>query len=458
MCAVLAVRRCARSLVVAFVGTWCFAAPAWAQNAPPQPVRGVEVFCRNWQIGAADGRTGDGLGPVHNAASCVACHFQGGTGGAGPNDNNVQMLTFADDDTTRRKARRSSVQRSLLAATHPDFSQANAIILHRFGASDEYAPWRERILDIDVPEGLSPVQAALRRKAIRRRTARQRPVETIRHNGVPLLLSQRNTPALFGAGTIDRISAEDMRAIEREQAKRHSGESGRVPPAGEGDVGRFGWRGQIATLEAFVLSACANELGLQTPNHPQPLDPIERTTSTGEDMTFAECQALVKFVADLPPPRRIVPTDRAAAALVNNGELLFGNLGCAVCHVADVGPAEGIYSDLLLHDLGPGLADPLPARPLTVRTGTEANSYYGVTTTRDILADVDTNARQEWRTPPLWGVRDSAPYLHDGRAATLEDAIALHGGEAAPAAGRFLELPEPARSNVLLFLNTMGAP
>jgi CxxC motif-containing protein (DUF1111 family) len=66
--------------------------------------------------------------------------------------------------------------------------------------------------------------------------------------------------------------------------------------------------------------------------------------------------------------------------------------------------------------------------------------------------------RQEWRTPPLWGVRDSAPYLHDGRARSLEQAIAFHGGEAQLSANRFYRLKPEERTQVLTFLRSLVAP
>ena len=79
-----------------------------------------------------------------------------------------------------------------------------------------------------------------------------------------------------------------------------------------------------------------------------------------------------------------------------------------------LGDIDGIYSDLLLHDMGPALSD--------------SGSYYGIS---EPDSSKDGVKRQEWRTPPLWGFRDSGPYLHDGRAKNLEEAVALHGGEAA---------------------------
>jgi cytochrome c peroxidase len=70
----------------------------------------------------------------------------------------------------------------------------------------------------------------------------------------------------------------------------------------------------------------------------------------------------------------------------------------------------------------------------------------------------DPTLPQQWRTPPLWGVRDSAPYMHDGRAETLLEAIEMHGGQAAASAARFRELPQKERASVIAFLETLAAP
>ena len=101
---------------------------------------------------------------------------------------------------------------------------------------------------------------------------------------------------------------------------------------------------------------------------------------------------------------------------------------------------EGIYSDLLLHDMGMDLAD--------------SGSYYGA------IEPISTEGvkGQEWRTPPLWGFRDSGPYLHDGRAESLEEAVAMHGGQGEPSARRFFELEPRERLRVQTFLNSLVAP
>ena len=180
--------------------------------------------------------------------------------------------------------------------------------------------------------------------------------------------------------------------------------------------------------------------------------------------------------------------------------------GCAACHVQRLGPIEGIYGDLLLHDMGPGLVDPVLAeatlvlvkqqrpeddklvmaslprleRPQPVPQPPTPNMYYGGSTFQSLaltgrppttieIADPTTGIRSEyrvqqtsleseWRTPPLWGVASSAPYLHDGRAATLLEAINLHGGEAATSLKRFQALEADERRLLLAFVRSLEVP
>ena len=166
------------------------------------------------------------------------------------------------------------------------------------------------------------------------------------------------------------------------------------------------------------------------------------------------------FVARLPAPRRLQRTDPQEVAAIRSGEQLFKHAGCAVCHRPTLGNVKGIYSDLLLHDMGSKLTDPsmAPAAPAVV-VNRSAFAYYGnpgATLNEPPL--VDTLARhQEWKTPPLWGLR-LGPYLHDGRARTVEDAIVCHGGEAADSVDRYLDLPSDARARLLAFLATLAAP
>ena len=248
-----------------------------------------------------------------------------------------------------------------------------------------------------------------------------------------------------------------------EESLNYRGIKGQVAIAANVAVGRFGWRGQTATLREFVLGACANELGLQVPGSDQPLDPLDPThKSPGLDMTQEQCDELVAFVASLPAPSQRMPSDAKEAARVRFGERLFQATGCAACHRQTLGNVNGIYSDLLLHDMGGDLADPLPATPkgrtrhLVPRTS--GGAYYGPAEANDIFVDVPAEPFRQWRTPPLWGVADSAPYLHDGRAATLQDAITAHGGEAGSARDRYMRLSAGDRAKLLAFLSSLKAP
>jgi CxxC motif-containing protein (DUF1111 family) len=122
------------------------------------------------------------------------------------------------------------------------------------------------------------------------------------------------------------------------------------------------------------------------------------------------------------------------------GRIVFRRIGCETCHTTRLragrshpvralrGRRVALFSDLLLHDLGPALAD-------GIAQGFASGS--------------------DFRTPPLWGARESAPYLHDGRAATLEEAIALHGGEAARSLARFHALGAKRRAALLAFLRAI---
>lgn len=392
---------------------------------------------------------GDGLGPLYNDVSCAACHFQGGLGGGGPQDKNVRLLSSGAPKRAR-----------CVASVHPALGPDGSIVLHRFSSDNRYADFEAELLGIKSRPGIDKARKAMMARAIERRRAGTPVVRLPNAKGTKVHLSQRNTTSLFGLGLIDAIPTQALTQVAEQQAKQYPDVSGRVAPAGEGLAGKFGWRGQVASLEDFVLTACAVELGLETPDHRQSSNPQALDyKSPGLDLTEEQCEALVAFVASLPPPQRIMPADREQAFLASSGEQLFETIGCAACHVRKLGDVDGIYSDLLLHDLGPDLADPVPARPQTVLVGTtqvSGGAYGGGSVQR--FADIPSNVEQEWKTPPLWGVRDSAPYLHDGRAATLEAAILQHGGEARFSAERFAELSGDQQLRVLAFVNAAGAP
>ncbi len=290
---------------------------------------------------------------------------------------------------------------------------------------------------------------------------------------VLLLRSQRNTSALFGAGEIDAVPDAVIEAAANQKYEDYPRVNGRVHRLPDNKIGKFGWKAQKATLRDFTLAACANELGLDVPEHPQPKVPYEaHGKSKGHDMTEKEADALVAYVRNLPAPIQETPQEERAAKMIAQGKELFESAGCAVCHKQDMGQAKGIYSDLLLHDMGDKLQasgsygssfTPQEFNPGDVpqaanTSGSPAQAQQPGQPVAEKKKMPPAVTPGEWRTPPLWGIRDSAPYLHDGRAMTMEQAIALHGGEGSDAAIHFFMLPAKKRQRVIGFLKTLRAP
>jgi CxxC motif-containing protein (DUF1111 family) len=249
--------------------------------------------------------------------------------------------------------------------------------------------------------------------------------------GIPAeanLTSVRNTPPLFGLGSINQVPDEAILALAVPHA---DGVHGRVnlvtDAAGRERVGRFGWKGDTATLEQFVADALRNEHGVTSPLAPHDLAPPGAPPSgcSGEPGIVEDdgstVAILTAFLAslDLPagPPEPV-------------GERLFAATGCASCHTPSLPTPAGeihVYSDLLLHDVGPALDD-------------------GV---------VQGQARgRDWRTTPLAGLHLRQRFLHDGRARTIETAVRAHGGEADVAVRRFAELSPEERALLLAFLGS----
>lgn len=392
-----------------------------------QQALGRELFERMWVPNDARCHGGDGLGPVFNARSCVECHHQGGTGGGGPSTHDVEIITpvLAGDPPKDAAKLRFLVK---TVKYHTGLRSMGSSVLHRFGTNPDFAEWRTGLL------------------------AKQ-------FHSFSLSKTRRNTPALFGAGVIDRIPDQAIEANAARTFPEFPKVSGRVSRLKDGRIGRFGWKGHTASLKDFVLTACSVELGLEVPGHHQasnPSLPPDRHDPS-LDLNAAECDALVAFVASLPAPAALESPSGRQSELVSAGSSLFKSIGCATCHSPEVGNVKEIYSDLLLHDLGRESADsvayytpsdPVPDSPMIAKADTPANPAEPPPGPKPV----------EWRTTPLWGMRDSAPYLHDGRASTLDDIVAAHGGEASEIRERYRSLPFKQRLALKAFLNSLAAP
>ena len=483
----------------------------------------------------------DGLGPLFNAASCAACHHQGGIGGSGDTRYNAKAMGI--DRLEIEGIGSTNDIFALVRQFHPMYVSGRQITatvpVPHFGGSSMMDQIRHNVRSTSASrtasEGGDVSPADVRRGG-------NTPWHWTKTDGdltvhITSRLYQRNTTPLFGAGLIDRVSAKTIMRVARQQ-KHHPEVSGRPSQLNQQLIGRFGWRGNRARLRDFVEAACVAELGLQSGSMKQLTDAATPDyQNPGIDISNSEVDAMTRFITFLPRPvqsYRDVSVDRAQV-----GAKLFASVGCAVCHVPDMDEATGLYSDLLLHDMGSSLFDYDTAEPyvskfdLTTvaefesqRSGPPAFPvYYGKQVAllrsitdnasdrrgsqkvifragsspsgrrvkmgnrdqagpagsrgvvietprssvrelkRDVVGDFvvqrrieSTNVAQEWRTPPLWGVADSAPYMHDGRAETLIEAIAMHGGESAGSRQRFRQLTFDQRAAVIDFLKTLRAP
>lgn len=268
----------------------------------------------------------------------------------------------------------------------------------------------------------------------------------------PVRTQSVQTTALFGAGWIDLISDRAILRNARNRgvhtaAKELSFEFENVPVGRArhvaGGVGKFGWKAQFATLEEFVAAACANELGLGTPHTEQAKPLADANDSAGPDLDKKQFRSLMAFVKTLPKPVEVSGDSSAA-----RGKELFGAVGCAVCHVPDMGGVKGVYSGFLLYTLH----DPIPP-------GSVGEYGSGPPPQLQLPPRPDDEPKpDEWKTPPLWGVADSAPYLHDGSAPTLADAILRHRGDARIVTEKYNALSPGDQAAVVAFLGTLKAP
>jgi RNA polymerase sigma factor (sigma-70 family) len=400
--------------------------------------RGAMLFARDWVPNDPRAHGGDGLGPVYNETSCLACHGQGAPGGAGPDGKNVILVTATPTNGQR-------ADESRRARIHPGFANGRSTVLHRYGTDLGYASWRRRFYNSRQGERTEPGRDPVGRQihAVLSQTSRERGLAGGAQSlpaidGFALTLSQRNAPALFGAGQLDAIPRKALAAVAAQQPAEIRG---RVSRTRDGRVGRFGWKGQVATLQEFVRGACATELGLEVPGHSQAASPLAPSAKAkGLDMTEKELDELVAYIRALPVPVALDPSGPHGTSEMREGRRLFADIGCADCHTPTLANVRGIYSDLLLHDMGESLSD--------------IGSSYGI----EGPDSPGGPSPREWRTPPLWGFRDSGPYLHDGRAQDLEETVALHGGQGQISARRFFALSREDRFRIEAFLNSLVAP
>jgi CxxC motif-containing protein (DUF1111 family) len=245
------------------------------------------------------------------------------------------------------------------------------------------------------------------------------------------VFEQRQTPSVLGNGLIGQISSVVITANEDVNDANNDGIFGvarRLTIAGNIEIGRFGWKAQVPLLADFVNDAMFNELGLTTPDNGRGFAGLTDADNVSDpEITQEQVDDIRHFIAMLPPPQR----GGSAAPEVAEGQTTFQTIGCALCHTPSLASPLGpvpLFSNLLLHNVMPpdfrGMAEP-----------GAASGFY--------------------RTPPLWGIKDTAPYMHDGRAEDLRGAILAHSGEAEAVRIAYGDLGPTEQNSLILFLEDL---
>lgn len=413
---------------------------------------GNALFRKLWVSAPSSTQASDGLGPLFNARGCQNCHLKDGRGHvpAGPDDDAVSMFLRLSVPP------RGAADEAVLAAGAKVIPEPTyGTQLQDFAVPGIRAEGRMAISYAEEPVTLDDGTVVTLRKP-------SYSVTDLAYGPMAedVMLSPRVAPQMIGLGLLEAIAEEDILAQADPDDADGDGISGKPnivldPVHGRRMLGRFGWKAGAATIRAQSAEAFAGDIGISTPLVNMPHGECTAAEAeclaapTGEQERLGVSEApdpvldLVTFYSqNLGVPQRRDVGDPA----VLRGKAAFYGAGCVACHTpkyvtsrnAEV-PAHRFqliwpYTDLLLHDMGEGLADHRPEG--------DADGY-------------------EWRTPPLWGigltetVSGHTEFLHDGRARNLTEAILWHGGEAQAARDAFAAMSAAERDDLIKFLESL---
>lgn len=405
---------------------------------------GNSFFRNPWVIAPSSTDARDGLGPLFNTNACQNCHIKDGRGhpASGDAEPAVSML----------------VRVSIPAKTEADHA-----LVQQLGAVPEPG-YGLQLQDMGVPGVTPEVRVRLRWQThivtlADGQTVALREPELMMSDAAygslhpDAMFSVRVAPPMIGLGLLEAIPLARLQQLADPEDADNDGISGRINQAWDFTrqatvAGRFGWKAGQPTLDQQNSAAFAGDMGLTTTLMRQDDCSPSQThcltaSSGGTPEVSDDIRANVLFYSR----HLAVPVQRKAASpAVQEGRAVFDRVGCGTCHVPShvtasdaaepelAGQTIFPYTDLLLHDMGEGLAD---HRPEFEATG------------------------NEWRTPPLWGiglaqvVNPRAGFLHDGRARTLLEAVLWHGGEAQAAREAVRQLPTRDRNALLTFLESL---
>jgi len=411
---------------------------------------GNGIFKKVWVSAPSSTTSSDGLGPLFNARSCQRCHLKDGRGRPPAGDEPAVSLFLRLSIPPQNAADRAALE-SGRRAVIPD--PVYGTQLQNFSVQGIDAEGR---MEISYTERTVTLADG---KAVTLRQPEYRLADPGWGEPHPeLKTSPRVAPPMIGMGLLEQIRVKDLLAHADPDDADGDGISGRPNRVWSLEhnalvPGRFGWKAGEPSVSQQAASAFRGDIGISSPLRPSPAgectdnQPACRDAPHGDDGSGAEVgdemfDTLVFYSRNLAVPARRDIDDPQ----VLEGKRQFYESGCTSCHVPkyvtardDAHPEQSFqliwpYTDLLLHDMGDGLAD---GRPEAQASG------------------------REWRTPPLWGigltetVSGHTFFLHDGRARNLLEAILWHGGEAEAAKRRVVEMSTREREALLAFLNSL---
>ncbi|MER9657774.1 c-type cytochrome [Mesorhizobium sp. M0152] len=413
---------------------------------------GNALFRKNWVSSPSSTQASDGLGPLFNERACQNCHLKDGRGRPPQGDvgTTSMFLRLAREASTEEEKAQLADHKALNFPDPVYGSQLQELAVAGLrGEGSMHVDYQERKMTLADGSVIS-----LRKPSYSVTDLGDGPLDP------RTTLSPRLTPPMIGLGLIEQIAPADILRHADPGDRDGDGISGkpnivRDGLSGELTLGRFGWKAQTASIRQQAADAFAGDIGISTPETPkhwgdctaaqakclampngvqERLGPVEAPLPVMDLVTFYSQNLAVPARRDLDAPAVLA------------GKKLFYEIGCVSCHTpkfvtrrdapnkAQAFQLVWPYSDFLLHDMGPDLAD---GQAMGDATGSE------------------------WRTPPLWGigltetVNGNSFFLHDGRARSLTEAILWHGGEAQKARDRFAAADASDRAALVKFLESL---